>query len=364
MICCVDRRPERVDRGAAVDLGDPREQLPVEAPPEQRGRADDPARGRVEPRRAAAGSTRATSTGTDGVERRRSCVQPPSSPASAPAATSPASSSSTRNGLPSLCRCDERRRRSAGSVSVSRQAATIRSTSLGGEGVEPRIVAPARADRSRASGVGGTHPRVGRCRGTATGSSARASARYSTHRQRLRVGPVQVLEHEQRRRGPTPATVSEAHDGLAEQDRRLVGCRPAPRRATAGTSLPRCPPNPDRSGSSGGGGPREVVRRSASVSGRYGTGLSPGHAPARRGPPSPAARPLPDLPSEPRLADARPRRRRTTTLPATSNGRVHRRAAAPRAPWTARRAPGTASCAAVVTPGARPCRMAPAAKRS
>ena len=266
----VDGGPQRVDRRLAVDLGDAGEQLPVEAATQQRGGAEHSPGGGIERAEPAVdGLAQAGRHRGRQVSRPRplAVLQP-----QLPDATSPASSSSTRNGLPSLWRRTKRDEVVGGRGHV--EAGGDHPVDLGvGEAVEPddggRIVPLDPIEQ-----LAGVAVRPGRDEAEHRLGAQRVG-QVLDDREGLGVGPVEVLEQEEaprhRHRGrragaPPPRRAAPA------TPRRRTG-----RLARPGPGAPRWLPNPASDGSSGGGVARNSARN-ASVRGRYGSGLAPGTA--------------------------------------------------------------------------------------
>ena len=234
-----------------------------------------------------------------------------------------------------------RRGHRAGTASEPRQAATMSRTSSGGRAATSRSVTPS-CRRRRAQRL--DRPALGPRRAEAEDRLvAEGVGEVVDDAERLDVGPVQVLEEEQRGVGPAEPR---AGRGGPRPRRGGPGTRPCPRRrrpASCGTSRPRWTPNPASCGSRGGDGPRKADAN-ASVSGRYGHRAVAGNAaagqprhaalarpaPARRGPaavlPTPAS---PDQHDHPAATADAPRRAPRRASPArvarpTTTGAEHR----------------------------------------
>ena len=216
----VDGPTQRPDGRRAVDRGDAGEQVPVETPA-QHGRGGEHLPGvRVERLRAGCAATRRSWRAPTGWAAARPATARPPGPA-APEVTSPASSSSIRNGSPSLCSATKAG--TARSTSApDRQARTMSAHSRVGQGSEGED----RADPPALQPV--EHVRDGRRPDRPGGGQAEhplggeGVGEVVDHRQRLRVRPVQVLEHEQAP-GGTAEHPEQPDHRLADEHGGVVG---------------------------------------------------------------------------------------------------------------------------------------------
>ena len=243
----VDGGPQPVDDRSPVDVGDARQQLPVEPAAQHRGGADHPPGRRVEQTHAAPDRL-AQARGHRG--RELAAPRPTRRPPAAACPPRPGPRAAPRRGT--ACRrrgrARSRRARRAG-VGVARQAATIRSTSSSASGAMRTIAAGSRrSNRSSSSRGVALGPRG---RHAQHGLGGQRVAEVVEGGEGLRVGPVQVLHHEHAA-PPVAVGAQEPHDRLGEQERaspRRPG-RPVapPGRAPA---VRGAPPSPASAGESG-----------------------------------------------------------------------------------------------------------------